>query len=141
MTAIPRAMAVLGNGLHALQSISGYSGEIKEIAEEFADMYYRFEDISASLRTIREKITFTPEELDVTIARQNLIDNLKKRNTVLLLKKYWLTAIRFQRRTESNRKLRRSKDASIGGNSRSAKSSFRKSGSVIRRKKRKRPPS
>ena len=73
------AMAVLGNGLHALQSISGYSGEIKEIAEEFADMYYRFEDISASLRTIREKITFTPEELDAAIARQNLIDNLKKK--------------------------------------------------------------
>lgn len=73
------AMASLGNGLHALQSINSYSAEIQSITEEFSELYYRFEDLSASLRSIREKVIFTPEELDEAIARQNLIENLKKK--------------------------------------------------------------
>ena len=73
------AMSSMGSGLHALQDIASYSKEIQTLSEEYADLYYRLEDVSASLREIREKITFTPEELDDAIARLNLIDNLKKK--------------------------------------------------------------
>ena len=73
------AMSSMGRGLHALQDIASYSKEIQTLSEEYADLYYRLEDVSASLREIREKITFTPEELDDAIARLNLIDNLKKK--------------------------------------------------------------
>ena len=73
------AMAALGGSLQALQGISEYSKEISTLSEEFADMYYRMEDISSALRDIREKITFTPEELDQAISRLDLIDNLKKK--------------------------------------------------------------
>lgn len=78
------AMTALGGSLRALQSISEYSKEVSGLSEEFADMYYRMEDISTALRDIREKVTFTPEELDQAISRLDLIENLKKKygNTV-----------------------------------------------------------
>lgn len=72
-------MDSLGTGLHALQSVSEYAKNLQDLTEEFADIYYRLEDLSASLRDIREQITFTPEELDSAISRLNLIDNLKKK--------------------------------------------------------------
>lgn len=73
------ALTNLGNGLHALQDISAYSKEIAEMTEDFADMYYRLEDISTSLRDIRESITFSPDELDTAIARLDQIEKLKKK--------------------------------------------------------------
>jgi len=73
------ALNSLGTGLSALQDVSAYSKEVQTTTEEFADIYYRLTDISSELREIREKITFTPEELDSAIARLNLIDNLKKK--------------------------------------------------------------
>ncbi len=73
------AMSCLGTGLHALQQIASYSDSIRTVSEEFADLYYRLEDVSSSLREIRDSITFTPEELDLAIARLSLIENLKKK--------------------------------------------------------------
>ncbi len=73
------ALNALGTGLHALQTVSGYSAELQNLTEEFADIYYRLEDLSSSLRNLREQITFAPEELDGAIARLDLIDNLKKK--------------------------------------------------------------
>ncbi len=73
------AMSALGGSLRALQGICEYSKEVSALTEEFADMYYRMEDISSALRDIREKITFTPEELDQAISRLDLIENLKKK--------------------------------------------------------------
>jgi len=73
------ALTNLGNGLHALQDICAYSKEIAEMTEEFADMYYRLEDISSSLRDIRQDITFSPDELDTAIARLDLLEKLKKK--------------------------------------------------------------
>lgn len=73
------AMSCLGSGLHALQQIASYSDKIQTVSEEFADLYYRLEDMSSSLREIRDSITFTPDELDQAIARLSVIDNLKKK--------------------------------------------------------------
>ena len=73
------AASAMGTGLAALQGISDFSKDIAAVTEEFADLYYRLEDISASLREIREKITFSPEELDNAISRLNLIDGLKRK--------------------------------------------------------------
>ncbi|MGF6375470.1 DNA repair protein RecN (Recombination protein N) [Clostridiales Family XIII bacterium PM5-7] len=73
------ALSGLGSSLHALTEVSAYSKEITSLTEAFSDVYYRLEDISSSLREIREDITFTPEELDSAIARLDLIENLKKK--------------------------------------------------------------
>lgn len=69
----------MGTGLHALQGISEYSKEIQALTEEFADIYYRLEDLSSELRRIRDDVTFSPEELDDSIARISQIDGLKKK--------------------------------------------------------------
>lgn len=73
------AASAMGTSLAALQGISDFSKDIAAVTEEFADLYYRLEDISASLREIRERITFSPEELDNAISRLNLIDGLKRK--------------------------------------------------------------
>lgn len=73
------ATSALGSSLAALQGISDFSKDIAAVTEDFADLYYRLEDISSSLREIRERITFTPEELDNAIARLSLIDGLKRK--------------------------------------------------------------
>ncbi len=73
------ALSSLGTGLHALQDITSYSKDIQALSEEFADIYYRLEDLSSDLRKIREEVTFTPDELDDAISRLSLIDGLKKK--------------------------------------------------------------
>ncbi len=72
-------LSPMGTGLHALQSISEYSKEIQTLTEEFADIYYRLEDLSSELRRIRDDVTFSPEELDDSITRISQIDGLKKK--------------------------------------------------------------
>lgn len=73
------ATGAMGSALSALQSIAGFSKDIASVTEDFADLYYRLEDVSASLREIRDRITFSPEELDSVIARLSLIDTLKRK--------------------------------------------------------------
>ena len=72
-------LSSMGTGLHALQSISEYSKEIQTLTEEFADIYYRLDDLSSELRRIRDDVTFSPEELDDSITRISQIDGLKKK--------------------------------------------------------------
>lgn len=72
-------LSSMGTGLHALQGISEYSRDIQALTEEFADIYYRLEDLSSELRRIRDDVTFSPEELDDSIARISQIDGLKKK--------------------------------------------------------------
>lgn len=73
------ASSAMGSALSALQAITGFSKDIAAVTEDFADLYYRLEDVSASLREIRDRITFSPEELDSVIARLSLIDTLKRK--------------------------------------------------------------
>lgn len=75
----PSATDELGMCLHSLEDISSCSDELRTIAEEFSDIYYRLQDLSGELRNIKESLVFSPEELDRAIARLNTIDALKKK--------------------------------------------------------------
>lgn len=77
-------MNALSASMASLQGISSYSKELTAVSEDFSDLVYRLEDISASLRDISEQVTFSPHELDDAISRLNTIDNLKKKygNTI-----------------------------------------------------------
>ena len=75
----PSATDELGMCLHSLEDISSCSDELRAIAEEFSDIYYRLQDLSGELRNIKESLVFSPEELDRAIARLNTIDGLKKK--------------------------------------------------------------
>lgn len=72
-------ISALSYGLNSLQKVSGYTAELEKVAEDFADVFYRFEDISSGLRDIKERITFSPQELDEAIARLDTIEKLKKK--------------------------------------------------------------
>ena len=75
----PSAMDGIRSGMRAVEEISGFSGEISALSQEFGDVYYRLEDICRQLRDVKDSLSFQPEELDSAIARLNLIDGLKKK--------------------------------------------------------------
>jgi len=73
------AMNAVGTCINSLKSVTQYSREISSIADEMDDIYYRLDDLCSSIRDIREKTVFSPEELNAAIARLDLIDGLKKK--------------------------------------------------------------
>lgn len=72
-------ISALGTAMNSLQSISGYSKELNSISEDFSDLFYRLDDIAGNLREIKDKVTFSPYELDDAISRLNTIDGLKRK--------------------------------------------------------------
>ena len=80
----PSALDALSTAMNSIRDIAGYSRELESISSEFADCYYRLEEISNNIRNTKESITFSPDELDRSISRLNLIDDLKKKygNTI-----------------------------------------------------------
>lgn len=67
-----------------LSEIAEYSHELSLLSERITDIYYELEDICASIRTLRDKAVFSPEQLDSLIARLETINRLKsKHNTNL----------------------------------------------------------
>ncbi|MBQ2156137.1 MAG: AAA family ATPase, partial [Clostridiales bacterium] len=66
-------------GMRALEHISGFSSSLSELSSEYTDIYYRMQDISRDLSSMRDNLTFSQSELDSAISRQSLIDGLKKK--------------------------------------------------------------
>ncbi len=75
--ASPSAMEGLGTSMRLLEEISSFSTEIGSLAETVSDCYYRLEDLGGALRRERDSVTFSPEELNQTIERLDLLTNLK----------------------------------------------------------------
>lgn len=73
------ALSALNLSLKHITDVAQYSTDISGLAEEFNDVYYHLEDIASQMRSIRENITFAPNELDSSISRLDLIENLKKK--------------------------------------------------------------
>ncbi|MDR2770717.1 MAG: DNA repair protein RecN [Clostridiales Family XIII bacterium] len=70
------ALDGLGAAMRALQEISAYSKELEDIARIVADAYYAIEDAASALRTLRDRMDFSPETLNGVIARLDLIERL-----------------------------------------------------------------
>ncbi|MDR2131990.1 MAG: DNA repair protein RecN [Clostridiales Family XIII bacterium] len=70
------AMDGLGAAMRALREVSAHSKELGEIARIVADAYYALEDMSGSLRALRDRMDFSPETLNNLIARLDLIERL-----------------------------------------------------------------
>lgn len=69
----------LGKSLHLLQEISAFSEEISGFQEELSDTYYKMEDFISEIRKYRDGISFSPEILEETINRLNILDSLKRK--------------------------------------------------------------
>lgn len=77
--ASPSTVDGMGKCLHMLQEISGFSDEISTFHDELSDVYYRVEDITSEIRKFREGISFSPELLEETVNRLNILDSLKRK--------------------------------------------------------------
>ncbi|MBR4143430.1 MAG: AAA family ATPase, partial [Firmicutes bacterium] len=54
----------LGSCLSALESISSYSKDLADAAQQFSDAYYALDDLGRDLRRLRDGVSFFPEELN-----------------------------------------------------------------------------
>ncbi|MEL7657948.1 MAG: DNA repair protein RecN, partial [Bacillota bacterium] len=69
----------IGKSLHLLQEISSYANEISSFHGELSDAYYKIEDLTSEIRKYKESISFSPERLEETINRLNVLDSLKRK--------------------------------------------------------------
>ena len=69
----------LGACLSALESISSYSKDLADAAQQFSDAYYALDDLGRDLRRLRDGVSFSPEELNEKMERLDLIDRLKRK--------------------------------------------------------------
>ena len=75
----PSVMDGLRGAMRSVEEIASFSSDIGTVSQEFSDVYYRLEDICRSLRDIKDRLTFNPEELDDAISRLELINSMKKK--------------------------------------------------------------
>jgi len=75
----PAALDGIKKSLSLLNEISEYSKEISVVADGFSDAYYKLEDLCGEIRNMREKISFSQEDLDDAMSRLVLIDALKRK--------------------------------------------------------------
>ena len=69
----------LGACLSALESISSYSKDLADAAQQFSDAYYALDDLGRDLRRLRDGVSFSPEDLNEKMERLDLIDRLKRK--------------------------------------------------------------
>lgn len=75
----PSAFDSIGKSLNLLQEISGFSDEINHFHDSLSDMYYKMEDLTTEIRKFKDGISFSPETLEETIDRLNVLDGLKRK--------------------------------------------------------------
>ncbi|HHU18295.1 MAG TPA: DNA repair protein RecN [Clostridiales bacterium] len=77
--ASPSAFEAIGKSCHLIQEISDFSNEISQFNEDLCDIYYKIDDLSSEIRRYIESVSFSPESMDETIQRINILDNLKRK--------------------------------------------------------------
>ncbi len=77
--ASPSITESMGTALKSIESISSFSKDIEKLSDELSDLYYRLEDLGSDLRSLKEDVTFSPQELDQALYRLDTIDGLKRK--------------------------------------------------------------
>ena len=73
------AMDSLGHSLRLLNEAGDFSQNIRNFSEELSDCYYRIEGLQSEIRNTKDSISFSPDDLDQTIQRMDLLDKLKRK--------------------------------------------------------------
>ena len=69
----------LGSCLSSLENVASYSGDLSDAVQQFSDAYYALDDLSREFRRLRDSVSFSPEELQDSMERLDLIDKLKRK--------------------------------------------------------------
>ena len=73
------AMEALGRSLRLLNEAGDFSQNIRGFSEELSDCYYRIEGLQSDIRSAKDSVFFSPDDLDQTIQRLDLLDKLKRK--------------------------------------------------------------
>jgi DNA repair protein RecN (Recombination protein N) len=75
----PSSQDSLGKSAKLLDEIRNFSKEYAYLAETVSDCYYKLDDLRGELRRTRDSISFSPETINDTLERIDLLDRLKKK--------------------------------------------------------------
>lgn len=73
------ALGNLKKAVDMIGNINEYSKELSEIHQQMADTYYVFEELCSQIRDLRDRTVFSPEDLDRSISRMELLNSLKRK--------------------------------------------------------------
>ena len=73
------ALSLLGNAMSRIEDVSSYTAELSQLSERISSAYYEIEDLNSQLRSIRDSVSYSQEELDSAIERLELINALKRK--------------------------------------------------------------
>ena len=65
---------------HQLSDVAEFSADISGFNDQVSDAYYQLEDVAEELRRFKDNLTFSPEELEESYKRQDLLDGLKRKH-------------------------------------------------------------
>lgn len=64
---------------HALRNIKSLSKDAGELEYEFSDVYYRLDDTISNVRKVRDRLSYSPGNIDELIDRLETINSLKRK--------------------------------------------------------------
>ena len=64
---------------NALRNIKGLSKEASELEYEFSDVYYRLDDTISNVRRVRDRLTYSADNIDTLVERLEIINALKRK--------------------------------------------------------------
>jgi DNA repair protein RecN (Recombination protein N) len=77
--ATPSSLTEMKNIIDMLSNVEEFSQEIKQNKEILLDSYYRIQEVSTSIRKLKEGVSFNQDDLDQLISRLDYIDTLKRK--------------------------------------------------------------
>ena len=76
----PSVIGMLSSVTGQLADVSSFSPEISRFSDQVSDAYYQLEDTAEQLRRFKDGLTFSPEELEESYRRMDLLDGLKRKH-------------------------------------------------------------
>lgn len=73
------ALSGLKKAADRIGAIGEYSREAADIHQQMEEAYYLLEDLCSQVRELRDRVTFSPEELDQAISRMEVLNALKRK--------------------------------------------------------------
>lgn len=73
LTAIQKSMDLIGE-------IDGFSKDLSRLHEDMNEVYYTLEDLCSQIRELRDKTQFSPDDLNRSISRLEVLENLKRKH-------------------------------------------------------------
>lgn len=78
------SLAGIKKALDMIGQINEYSKELTDLHQQMSDAYYIFEELCSQIRESRDKTIFSPDDLNRSIARMELLDNLKRKHNAAI---------------------------------------------------------